>query len=138
MSARTAARIGSSMSDYKRLRVWRKAHSLALNAHQSAMKIRGAHYSAFRTQIIKSALSIPANIVEGREQSTEAGFARFLRISLGSTSELEYHLTAARDIQALGDQEFQSLSTQVTEVRMMLHGLLGSLNKPDRLTIPTK
>jgi four helix bundle protein len=74
-------------------------------------------------------LSIPANIVEGREQTSEAGFARYLRISLGSTSELEYHLTAARDIQALREEEYQSLSSEVTAVRMMLHGLLGSLRK---------
>ncbi|HLA13834.1 MAG TPA: four helix bundle protein, partial [Gemmatimonadaceae bacterium] len=64
------------MSDYKKLRVWRKAHALALNAHRSAVRIRGAHYASFRSQIIRSALSIPANIVEGREQQTEAGFSR--------------------------------------------------------------
>jgi four helix bundle protein len=72
-------------------------------------------------------MSIPANIVEGREQKTEPAFARFLRIALASTSELEYHLTAACDIQAISKGEYLSLSTQVVEVRMMLHGLLRRL-----------
>src|SRR5687767_12178994 len=71
------------------------------NAHEAANKIRGGQYSTFRSQIIRAALSIPANIVEGREQQSEAGFGRFLRIALGSTSELEYHLLAARDIRAI-------------------------------------
>lgn len=121
------------MSDYKRLRVWRKAHALALNAHRTANRIRGSQYSVFRSQIIRAALSIPTNIVEGREQQSEAGFARFVRIAIGSASELEYHLIAAREIQAISQSDFLSLSTQVIEVRMMLHGLLGSLrNAPKR------
>ncbi|MDQ3698710.1 MAG: four helix bundle protein [Gemmatimonadota bacterium] len=88
------------MSDYTELQVWRKAHALSLSAHDAATRIRGLQYGAFRSQIIQAAMSIPANIVEGREQKTEAAFARFLRIALGSASELEYHLLAARDIRA--------------------------------------
>lgn len=128
--------IGSRMSDYKKLRVWSKAHGLALDAHRVATAIRGAHYAPFRNQIIRAALSIPANIVEGREQPTEAGFARFLRIALGSTSELEYHLIAARDISAMTQSEFHPLSLQVIEVRMMLHALLRSLKADQKSTAP--
>jgi four helix bundle protein len=117
------------MSDYKNLRVWGKAHALALDAHRAATRIRGNHYAAFRSQIIRAAMSIPANIVEGREQKSEAAFGRFLRIALSSTSELEYHLMAARDIRAISKGEYLSLSTQVVAVRMMLHGLLRRLDK---------
>ena len=125
------------MSDYRKLQVWRKAHALALNAHRAAMSIRGNHYAAFRSQIIRSALSIPANIVEGREQKSDADFARFLRIALGSTSELEYHLTAARDIQAISNSVFLSLASQVTEVRMMLHGLIRRLEATKSVAEPS-
>jgi len=122
------------MSDYKKLQVWRKAHALALNAHRSATRIRGTQYASFRSQIIRAAMSIPANIVEGREQNSEAAFARFLRIALGSASELEYHLMAARDIHAISTGEYLSISSQVVEVRMMLHGLLRRLKNPTRPT----
>ena len=115
------------MSDYRKLQVWRKAHALALNAHRVATGIRGSKDAALPNQIIRAAFSIPANIVEGREQKTEAGFARFLRIALGSASELEYHVKAAHDIRAISKSDFTSLSTQVVEVRMMLHGLLRRL-----------
>jgi four helix bundle protein len=117
------------MSDYKKLQVWQKAHSLSLNAHRAATGIKGTEYSAFRNQIIRAAMSIPTNIVEGREQKTEASFARYLRIALGSTSELEYHLRAALDIGALRAEDHDSLATQLTEVRMMLHGLLRRVEK---------
>ena len=115
------------VSDYKKLQVWRKAHALSINAHRAAITIRGSEYAALRSQIIRCAMSIPTNIVEGREQRSEAAFARYLRISLGSTSELEYHLRAARDIGGLETAAHESLAPQVTEVRMMLHGLLRRL-----------
>ena len=69
-------------------------------------------------------MSIPANIVEGREQKTEPAFAPYLRTALGSASKLEYHLTAAHDIQVLSKPDYLTLKVQVSEVRMMLHGLL--------------
>ena len=120
------------MSDYRKLLVWQKAHALALDAHRTAARIRGSQYAPFRSQIIRSALSIPANIVEGQEQRTDPGFARFLRIALGSASELEYHLTAAHEIQAISTREYQSLSAQVVEVRRMLHGLIRRLERGAR------
>lgn len=126
------------MSDYRKLQVWRKAHSLALDAHRAATRIKGNQYSAFRSQVIRSAMSIPANIVEGREQKTEAAFARYLRISLSSTSELEYHLTAANDIQMLSKTEYLSLKTQVSEVRMMLRGLIRRIEPAGETTKSSK
>lgn len=72
-------------------------------------------------------MSVPANIVEGREQRSETAFARYLRIAMGSASELEYHLLAARDTHAISESEHLSLHTQVIEVRMMLHGLIRRL-----------
>ncbi len=120
------------MSDYRKLQVWRKAHALALNAHRAANRIRGSQYSSFRSQIIRAAMSIPANIVEGREQETDAAFARFLKIGLASASELDYHLLAAREIGAIAGGEYLSLSSQVVEVRMMLHGLIEHSLPPQR------
>lgn len=115
------------VSDYRKLRVWRKAHALAINAHRVANAIRGQPYATFRNQIIRSAMSVPTNIVEGRSQESEAAFARFLRISLASLNELEYHLLAARDIGAISVAAHLSLSSQVEAVRMMLHALLREL-----------
>ena len=85
------------MSDYKRLQVWQKAHALALHAHRTAMGIRAAHYSPLKSQIIRAAMSIPANIVEGRRQESERDFARFLRYSLNSAYELEYRRRGEED-----------------------------------------
>ena len=72
-------------------------------------------------------MSIPANIVEGRAKSSEKEFARFLKISLSSSTELEYHLIVAKDLGAIDQKAFLSMLEQTLEVRMMLHGLLKKI-----------
>jgi four helix bundle protein len=116
------------MADFKKLRVWKRAHSLALCAHQTALTIRGAQYASLRSQIIRASMSIPANIVEGREQKSEADSCRFLRYALSSASELEYHLIIARDIHVISPADFAGVLTPLKEVRMMLFGLLKRLD----------
>jgi four helix bundle protein len=115
------------VSDYKNLLVWQKAHALAINAHRIALGVRAARYSALRSQIIRAAMSIPANIVEGRRQASERDFARFLRYSLNSAYELEYHFTLARDISVIADDDAKALLLDVVEVTRMLHGLLRKI-----------
>jgi four helix bundle protein len=119
------------MGDFAKLHVWRKAHALAINVHEVAISIRGSNYISLRSQMIRAAMSIPANIVEGRGQKSERNFARFLEYALNSSSELEYHLVVARDIKAIRTSDCRSLVDQVIEVRKMLHGLIKSLEPPE-------
>jgi len=122
------------VSDFKKLRVWRKAHALTLNAHRVAASIRGGQYAALRSQMIRTAMSVSANIVEGREQKTEREFARFLGYALASTSELEHHLMVARDLRAITNTDFSSTLGQLIDVRKMLHGLITKLSETTPLS----
>jgi four helix bundle protein len=115
------------MSDFKKLKVWRKGHALALNVRRVAVGIRGRDDMALRTQMIRAAMSVPATIVEGAGQTSQREFARFIRFALNSASELEYHLIMARDTKAISVAESESLSSQTVEVQRMLHGLLQSV-----------
>jgi four helix bundle protein len=80
------------MSDFRKLKVWGKSHALALNAFSVAKKIRGSEGAPLRMQMIRAAMSIPTNIVEGTGQESGKEFGRFLSIAIKSSSELEYHL----------------------------------------------
>jgi four helix bundle protein len=122
------------MSDFKKLRVWRKAHSLVLNVDRLAGSIRGARYASLRSQMTRAAMSIAANIVEGREQKSERGFARFLGYSLGSCSELEHHLLVARDVRAISESDYIATLAQLVDVRKMLHGLITKLQQAKSFT----
>jgi four helix bundle protein len=111
------------MSDYKKLEVWRKAHALALDVHRIATRIRGSDNASLRNQLIRAAMSIPTNIVEGTGQKSGKEFGRFIGFAVNSASELEYHLMAAHDLRLIGASDFESLSSRTVEVRKMLHGL---------------
>ena len=78
---------------------------MALNAYRMAGKMRRRELTSLRSQLVRAAMSVPANIVEGRAQRTDREFARFLRIALASATEFEYHLLMASDIAAIIEKE---------------------------------
>jgi four helix bundle protein len=111
------------VSDFKKLKVWRKGHALALNVHRVVVHIRRPECASLRNQMLRASMSIPTNIVEGTGQTSQRQFARFIGFALNSTSELEYHLIVARDTAVIARSDFDSLLDQTIEVRKMLHGL---------------
>ena len=115
------------MADYHDLDVWHEAHALAIAAHNTAVGIRGGHYVSIRSQMIRAAISVPTNIVEGCEQQSTKDFIRFLRYSVASSSELEYHLEFSRDIHVITVPVFEQHQKKIQKVRKMLHGLIRSL-----------
>jgi four helix bundle protein len=92
--------------------------------------MRGTRYASLRNQIFRAAMSIPANIAEGRRQKSEKEFARFLGYALNSSSELEYHLIVAKDTKVITNADFVSLVSQTITVRKMLYGLLKRIALP--------
>jgi len=113
---------------------------MVLDVHRVTGRIRGAKHASLRSQIIRAAMSVPTNIVEGCGQQSAREFSRFLRIALNSTSELEYHFLAARDLGAVRASDSLTLISQVIEVRKMLYGLLRYLasRSEDRRGVPPK
>ena len=67
--------------------------------------------------------SIANNIVEGCAAATRKEFARYLDIGIKSTSEVEYPLQSARDIDLLPRGTCRLLTMEVREIPMMLFGL---------------
>ena len=117
------------MSNFKDLIVWQKSHTTAVDCVRIATKIRQAHFAAIKSQLIRAAISVPTNIVEGSGQESDKDFCRFLRYSVNSANELEYHLILSNDLDLLTDADFKRLSEKVEEVQRMLHGLIRSLRK---------
>jgi four helix bundle protein len=114
------------MGDFRKLGVWRKAHALMLNVYRTTRRIRGVDVS-LRTQTVRAAMSIPTNVVEGNGRKTPRDFIRFLGYSIDSSTELEYHLLVAYDLELISKSEFAALIEQLVEVRKMLHGLINYL-----------
>jgi four helix bundle protein len=112
--------------DYNKLLVWQKAHALALSVNAASVQLPRER-TALAAQMRRSAESIATNIVEGSARQSQSEFARFLQISVGSSSELEYQLKLAHDYGAMDLATWQRLSAQTIEVRRMLIGLIRKI-----------
>ena len=86
------------MQDFRDLKVWQKAHNVVLAVYRASAEFPAAERFGLTSQLRRAAVSIPANIAEGCVRSSDADFARFLHISLGSASEVDYYLLLARDL----------------------------------------
>ncbi len=117
------------MQDFKRLNVWQKAHALTLDVFAVSATFSRPPYFALHSQLVRAAVSIPANLAEGAGRTGDREFRRFVRIALGSASELEYHLLLARDLGLIPVHRHDRLSAAAVEVKRMLSGLAASLSK---------
>lgn len=116
------------MKDFRDLKVWEKAHELALACYAATANFPKQELFGLVSQIRRSASSVPANIAEGCGRRGNAEFHRFLQISTGSASELEYHLLLSRDLKFLESADYDNLQSQVTDVKRMLASLLRKID----------
>ena len=70
---------------------------------------------------------MPANIAEGCGRDGQAELSRFLHISSGSASELEYHLLLANDLGYLEINEYTRLHNELIQIKKMLTGFIQKL-----------
>ena len=121
------------MQDFKNLVVWQKAHKVTLDVFALSATFARPPYYALQNQMTRAAMSVPANLAEGAGRTGDPEFRRFVRIALGSASELEYHLLLARDLGLVPAATYDRLSRGVVEIKRMLAGLIGKLSEKPEL-----
>ena len=108
------------MKDFKQLKVWEKSHSLSLETYKATKTFPKEELYGLTSQIRRAVVSIKANIAEGCGRTGDPELGRFLRISIGSASELECHLLLARDLGFLARVDHDRLVRAVSHVKRML------------------
>lgn len=115
------------MRDFRELKVWDKAHQLVLAVYKATSTFPRSEAFGLTSQMRKAAVSVPANIAEGCGRRGDAELARFMQMSMGSASELEYYVVLTRDLGFLPEEAAPGLAAHVTEVKRMLAGFLQKL-----------
>jgi four helix bundle protein len=80
------------------------------------------------SQIQRSAVSIPANIAEGKARGSTKAFINHLHIAGGSLAELDTHLLISERLGYIDQEKLVELVERGQEVGRMLTGLRHSLN----------
>jgi len=115
------------MQDFRRLKVWEKAHHVTLRVYGVTARFPRDELYGLTSQMRRSSSSVPTNIAEGSGRGSDADFARFLQIAMGSACELEYQLILARDLTYLPPADHDELEADLMEVKRMLGAFLAKL-----------
>ena len=78
------------MPIYKDLIIFQKADDLAFQIYKITKDFPKEELYGITSQIRRSALSVPANIVEGHARKSKKEFKHFINIALGSLAETQY------------------------------------------------
>ncbi|MFH1715189.1 MAG: four helix bundle protein [Elusimicrobiota bacterium] len=105
--------------------VWQKAHSLALGVYSFTMTFPDHEKYCLISQLRRSAVSVPANIVEGFKKRGKADKIRFYNIAQGSLEETRYYFILAKD---LGYGNSDSLMLLLEEVSKLLEVYISRIN----------
>ena len=123
------------MKDFRELKVSQKAHELSLAMYRATASFPREELYGLTSQIRRACASIPTNIAEGCGRGSDADFAHFLQIAMGSACETEYQLLLSRDLGFLSPDDYSSLQQCLEEVKRMISSLLRTLRTPDRKLI---
>jgi four helix bundle protein len=110
------------------LKVFQKAHTLALSIYKISNKFPGEEKFGLVSQMRRAASSIPANLMEGSHRSNKGEYRQFAGIARGSAGELKYHLLLSKDLGYLSEQLYDTFKVEIDEISKMLSGLVRSLS----------
>ncbi|MGD9562367.1 MAG: four helix bundle protein [Pyrinomonadaceae bacterium] len=115
------------MQDFKNLKVWQKAHELALLTYRLTADFPREELFGLRNSLRKTSIDIPAFIAEGCAKTTDGEFARTMSLAIALANRLEYYTLMALDLKMLSNEDHSSLTQAIVEVRKMLSGFSRAL-----------
>lgn len=115
------------MRDFRKYKVWELGHQVTLERYKLSQNFPKEEIYGITNQMRRAAYSIPSNIAEGCGRESDAEFKRFLIISQGSASELEYFTILAKDLGYLKQSAYLGLYDTVNKVKRSLNNLINKI-----------
>ena len=115
------------MGDFKKLDVWRRCQQLVATIYRLSADFPPVERYGLSSQMRRAAISVSANLAEGCGRQGDVELRRFVRISLGSLSELECELLLSAELNYLEAKVCQRVSTEIRLIRRMLQRLHEAL-----------
>jgi len=114
---------------YRDLEVWQKAMDLVVECYKITEQFPKDEIYGLIIQLRRAAVSIPANIAEGRGRLHTGEFVQHLSIAYGSLAELETHLQIAQRLNYIDIEKLNQLLEKTAEIGRMINGLRRSLQE---------
>jgi four helix bundle protein len=109
---------------FQRLDVWKRSAALTCEVY---IALKTLSDMGFRQQITRSCLSMPSNIAEGWERSSDKERCRYLDIAKGSAAEFITQVYIGRKIGYIPQEAGKYWIQETEEIAAMLAALKQSL-----------
>lgn len=114
---------------YKKLIIYQKPKKLVLLIYQTTKTYPKEELFTLVSQMRRSAVSIPSNIVEGYPKSSRIDFVRLLDIAIGSSNELEVQVELSYELSFINKSNFDKINDLLTEVKKLLYSFQRSMRE---------
>jgi four helix bundle protein len=121
------------MARFEDLDLWKRAARLSADIYRALAELRDF---GFRDQITRSGLSIPSNIAEGYERTSDKELALFLNYAKGSAGELRTQIYIGMDIGYIDRDTGKVWLQGAEEISRMLHAMLRTVESRFPRKIP--
>ena len=112
------------MRDHRQLRAFQLADELVLLVYRVTRSFPADELYGLRSQIRRSAVSVPSNIVEGCTRISDLEYVRFLDIAFGSLRELTYQLDLSHRLGFVSEEDWKTCETILIETDKVLVALI--------------
>ena len=117
------------MRDYKKLKVWQKAHAFALNVYKVTSGFPREELYSLVSQLRRAVVSIPSNISEGCGRYGSKELKQFMSIAMGSANEVGYQLLLSKDLGYISEDNYNNLEVEIDEIQKMLASYIRRLSE---------
>lgn len=118
---------------FQKLLVWQKAFDLTVSVYKLSSGFPRNEEFGLKSQIRRSAVSIPSNIAEGYMRQYTKEYVQFLHISLASAAELLTELLLAKELFSLdygADEAIREVNEIISILVKMVKTLKEKIEQP--------
>ena len=115
------------MRDHRKLRAFELADEVVLLIYRVTRSFPKEEVFGLTSQMRRSAVSVPSNIVEGFARESQSEYLRFLEIAFASLRELHYQFDLSRRLGYIEDDVFTKSESKLEETEKVLGALLRSM-----------
>lgn len=115
-------------TSFRELLIWQKSIDLVDIVYEITGSFPQSELFGLTSQSRRSAVSVPSNIAEGSQRTSDREFARFILIAKGSLAELFTQMFIAKRRSLLTHEQAILVFGRIEEINKMLYSFYRKLN----------
>lgn len=117
------------MRNFREYPIWLQGRELVKEVYLLTKQFPASEVYALSNQLQRAVVSIPSNIAEGAGRASNADFAHFLEIALGSTYEVETQICVAMDLGYCSTEQQSALIVKIQRLEKEMLNFIRTLTE---------